>query len=573
MNDACATFQQPSEPAGGKTMMPDEVRRLARVFEHSAAGIALLDLEGRWLDINPAFCQLVGYSREELLGASFVDITHSEDVERSVVQLDRLKRGEISSFRFDKRYRHATGREIWVRLDVSLLRDDQARPELIVTQAHDISASLEIRHQLEANEARLSSIIRSMAEGVMVIDPDRSFSLANSRAADILGVEHESLRRLSLDDFSLNCIHADGSDFAIGEFPALVTLESGEPQREVVMGVERPDGTMAWIEISAEPVRGEAPEQVGWVVATFSDISARVRTEEALKESEERLSLALEGAHLGMWDWHLDTREFTFNRIAALMLGYRQSDVAASVEAVRALAHPDDQQRLADAMQKHLKGFTPQFDIDVRMQRKSGGYAWTNMRGRITERDANDRPVRVTGMMIDISQRKELEDRLKVLATRDELTGLLNRRAGTERLDHELERARREGRPFALILLDIDHFKSVNDRFGHDEGDRVLAAVAGMVRERKRKIDAAARWGGEEFAIILPGSDRDGGRKFAEELLENMALIRMPDGSGLTASFGVVDWCREDTASELVKRADRLMYKAKNAGRARVEVE
>jgi len=554
-------------------MMPDEVRRMTRVFEHSAAGIALLDLEGHWLDVNPAFCRLVGYTREELQGRSFVEITHSEDVERSVAQLDRLKRGEISSFCFDKRYRHATGREIWVRLDVSLLRDDQGRPELIVTQAHDISASLEIRHQLEANEARLSSIIRSMAEGVMVINPDRSFSLVNRRAAEILSFEHASLHLLSLNDFNLKCVHADGSSFAVEQFPALVTLETGEPQREVVMGVERPDGSRVWIEISTEPVHGEASEQVGSVVATFSDISTRVRTEQALKESEERLSLALEGAHLGMWDWQLDTHEFSFSQIAARMLGYRVSEVAANIEAVSALAHPEDRPLLVEAMNAHLRGLKTQFEIDVRMRRKSGGYTWTNLRGRITERDANDRPLRVTGMLIDISQRKELEDRLKVLATRDELTGLLNRRAGTERLDHELERARRSGKSFALILLDIDHFKSINDHFGHDEGDQVLIRVAEMVRERKRKVDAAARWGGEEFAIILPGSDREGGRKFAQDLMENMALIQTPDGKGLTASFGVVDWRREDTASELVKRADRLMYKAKNAGRARVEVE
>ncbi len=573
MNNAFPTIENFPDSAGSSAVTPEEVQRLTRVFEHSAAGIALLDLDGRWLDVNPAFCHLVGYSREELKGRSVLGITHAEDIERSQAQLDRLKRGEISSFRFDKRYLHATGREVWVRLDVSMVKDESGRPEVIVTQVNDISNSLEIRHQLEANEARLTSIIRSMAEGVMVVDTDRGFSLVNQRAADILGVDCEKLRQLSLDNFQLQCVREDGSEFPISEFPALITLETGEPRREVVMGIERSDQSRVWIEISTEPVQGDSPQEVRSVVATFSDITARMKTEKALKNSEERLSLALEGAHLGMWDWHLDTREFTFNRIAARMLGYRREDVAATVEAVRELAHPDDRLRLVNKMEGHLKGQSPLFDVDVRMRRKVGGYAWTNMRGRITERDPTDRPVRVTGMLIDISQRKELEDQLKVLATRDELTGLLNRRAGTDRLKHEIERARRNGVTFALILLDIDHFKSINDRFGHDQGDQVLREVSDMLRDRGRKVDAVSRWGGEEFAIILPGTDRAGGRKFAVELLENMRTITMPNGESLSASFGVVDWCREDSATELVKRADRLMYKAKNAGRARVEVE
>lgn len=555
---------------------PGEVVRLARAFEHSAAGIALQSPEGFWLEVNPAFCSLVGFSREELVGKSFTEITHAGDIEQSLQQLKRLNAGEISSFRFDKRYLHANGHEVWVRLDVSMVLDDRGCPELIITQANDITASRQIREQLAENEARLSSIIRSMAEGVIAIEKDGSFSVANQRAAQILGAAPRALEALSLSDFDCDCWRLDDTPMPLEEFPASVTLATGRPQREVVMGLERPDGQRVWVEVSSEPVFADGTdgtEELIAVVATFSDITARIRTEQALRESEERLSLAVEGAKLGMWDWRLDTRDLGFNTIAERMLGYGRNEVVANVKSVLALVHPDDERTLVEEMEAHLAGTRPFFEADVRMRRKSGAYIWTNIRGRVTERDQDARPRRVTGMLIDISQRKALEDQLHELATTDELTGLFNRRHGTDVLRQEIERARRTGSSFGLILLDIDHFKQVNDRFGHDVGDDLLADVAALLRSRLRKTDTAARWGGEEFAIILPSTDREGGRKFACELLERMQLIHTPDGNNVSASFGVVDYRGDESASELVKRADRLMYKAKHEGRGRVEVE
>jgi len=542
------------------------------VFEHSGGGIALQSPDGVWEEVNPAFCAMLGYSQNELEGRSFTEITHPDDIETSLEQLRRLNDKEIGSLNFDKRYLHATGHEVWVRLDVSMVLDSAERPELIIIQAHEITTSRQVREQLAENEARLNSVIRSMAEGLIVIDPDGRFSVANQRAAEILGAVPQALESLSLEDFDSDCWRLDGTPMTSEEFPASVTLATGHPQREVVMGLERPDGRQVWIEISTEPVYKDESERIQAVVATFSDITQRIETEHALRESQERLSLAIEGAKLGMWDWNLEAHDLSFNNIAARILGYRENEIASDVRSVRALTHPEDDALLVDEMEAHLAGTRPFFETDVRMRRKSGGYIWTNMRGRVTERDGQDKPVRVTGMLIDISRRKELEGELERLATTDELTGLFNRRYGIDAVKNEIARAQRSGRPLSLILLDIDHFKGVNDRFGHDVGDKVLADLARLLRERLRRTDTAARWGGEEFAVILPETDCVGGRRFAGELLARMDEIKTPDGEGISASFGVVDYRGDESASELVKRADRLMYRAKQAGRARVEV-
>ena len=550
-----------------------EIQRLAWVFEQSAVGIALQTPDGVFQAVNSAFSELVGFSSDELLGKSFNEIAHPEDVGRSLEQFERLNRGEITSFRFERRYLHASGRDVWVRFDVSMVPDKHNRPELVISQASDITASRQIREQLAENEARLSSIIRSMAEGVMAIAPDGSFSVTNQRAAKILGAAPHALESLSLSDFDSDCLRLDGTPMPLDEFPASITLATGRPQREVVMGLERPDGQRVWLEISTEPVHAEGSEDILAVVATFSDITERIRTERALRDSEERLSLAVDGAKLGMWDWFLNTRALKFNNISEQLLGYSQNEVAADISSVLTLVHSDDEAILIEEMEAHLVGTRPFFEADVRLRRKSGDYIWTNIRGRITERDSDDRPLRVTGMVIDISQRKELEAKLNELAITDELTGLFNRRHGTEVLQQEIDRAGRTGRPFGFILLDIDHFKQVNDRFGHDVGDRVLVDVASLLRSRLRKRDVAARWGGEEFAIILPETDRAGGRQFAVDLLQRMQEIRTHDGNGVSASFGVADYRGDESVSELVKRADRLMYRAKHQGRGRVEVE
>lgn len=551
----------------------DLVRRLGQVFEHAAAGMALLSIDGHWLEVNPAFCRLLGYERDALIGRSFVDLTHPEDLRRSIDQLRRLQRREIRSFEFDKRYRRSDGETIWVRLEVSVVLDDLGLPDYIIVHGHDISTSRRVKEQLADREARLSSVIRSMGEGVLVIEADGAISLANERARQILDLDEDTMRWFTLRDLAARCGGFADLEGATARFPVAHSLATGEAVREISMKLRNPGQPERWIEISTEPVQRHSDTDLRAVVATFSDITDRVHTQHALKDSEERLSLALEGAKLGMWDWDLDGSKLQFNRIAEHILGYGQGEVAPHLDSVRSLVHPDEADGLADAMQSHLAGERTYFEVDARMRRKAGDYVWVNLRARVTEWSARGKPSRVTGMLIDISQRKQLEERLERLATTDELTGLSNRRHGVERLQDEIERARRDGSIFSLILLDIDHFKAVNDRFGHDVGDRILASVADLLKQRSRSTDTAARWGGEEFALILPGAERTDATRFAEELLRRMSEIRTPDDRGITASFGVVDYRQDESASELVKRADRMMYRAKHAGRGRVETE
>jgi diguanylate cyclase (GGDEF)-like protein len=171
------------------------------------------------------------------------------------------------------------------------------------------------------------------------------------------------------------------------------------------------------------------------------------------------------------------------------------------------------------------------------------------------------------GIVRDISERKRFEELLYRQSITDPLTNIYNRRFFMQMLEQEMERTRRYGKAFSVIMLDLDHFKSVNDRFGHSAGDMVLKSVADMIKGRIRKTDYFARWGGEEFIILLPETSVEDAAGLAEELREQLGSMTLPEVGGVTASFGVAGYRPSDTIDTILLRADNMLYEAKAAGR------
>ena len=170
----------------------------------------------------------------------------------------------------------------------------------------------------------------------------------------------------------------------------------------------------------------------------------------------------------------------------------------------------------------------------------------------------------------EVDQRIEAEETLRQQATTDTLTRLYNRRHITDLMNQELKRAGRRDTPFCLIMFDLDHFKSVNDDYGHDTGDRVLLNVAETLSERLRELDAFARWGGEEFLILARETKLEGAMALAETCRARLEQTEMEMVGRITASFGVAQYVEGETIRELINRADQALYAAKNAGRNRV---
>ncbi|RUM48188.1 MAG: GGDEF domain-containing protein [Hydrogenothermus sp.] len=163
-------------------------------------------------------------------------------------------------------------------------------------------------------------------------------------------------------------------------------------------------------------------------------------------------------------------------------------------------------------------------------------------------------------------------ERFKHLAETDRLTGLFNKGKFNEVLKKEIERAKRYKRPLSLIIFDIDHFKRINDTYGHKVGDEVLRELAKVIKSIIRKTDFVVRWGGEEFVILAPETDLDGALKLAEKLRQTVEKHQFPTVKNVTISLGVAQYIDEETPEEFIIRADMALYKAKENGRNRVEV-
>lgn len=174
--------------------------------------------------------------------------------------------------------------------------------------------------------------------------------------------------------------------------------------------------------------------------------------------------------------------------------------------------------------------------------------------------------------VLDITQRKRAEAEIHLLATTDSLTGIANRREFSAILAREVDRAKRYGTPMSLAMYDLDYFKRVNDTFGHDVGDYVLQTVTGLVKENIRANDVVARWGGEEFMVLMPQSDVQAARNASEKLRLAIAAHHFDKVGSLTASFGVAAFEPQDDLNSLLKRVDDALYRAKEQGRNRVEI-
>ncbi len=294
-----------------------------------------------------------------------------------------------------------------------------------------------------------------------------------------------------------------------------------------------------------------------------------------LATSEEQLRLVIEGAKLGFWDWQYQTGEHAVNDIWLGMLGLDREDIKNDVSDCSARVHPEDKDRVTAVVEAAIRERRP-YTVDFRMRHRDGHWVWIQGSGAVVEYDDQDRPLRLCGTHQEITDRKRLENDLLYQASHDPLTGLLNRARLWDLLDTEISRARRYRHELSLLMLDLDHFKPINDRHGHQVGDEVLRHFGQVLRESVRHSDHCLRYGGEEFLIIMPETLPDQARELADRIREATESCCVECGEGdvrCTVSIGIANFPKHgDTPARLLEAADNALYQAKEAGRNRVEI-
>jgi len=298
----------------------------------------------------------------------------------------------------------------------------------------------------------------------------------------------------------------------------------------------------------------------------------RQKTLEALKRSEERYALAVRGANDGLWDWDLITNRIYFAPRWKSMLGYEEPAIGDSPQEWFSRVHKLDIERVEAEVQTHLAGKSSHLETEHRMLHDDGTYRWVLTRG-LAVRDDQGKAVRMAGSQSDITQRKVAEDHLQHDAFHDSLTDLPNRALLIDRLRHAVLRAkRRSDAQFAILFLDIDGFKFVNDSLGHQMGDQLLIAISRRLEACVRDGDTVSRLGGDEFIILVEEMESaEDVFNLAERILEVLQSQFLLDGHELivTASIGIALGGPDiQSAEDLVRNADIAMYQAKSRGKA-----
>ncbi|OPY83087.1 MAG: Phytochrome-like protein cph2 [Syntrophorhabdus sp. PtaU1.Bin153] len=308
-------------------------------------------------------------------------------------------------------------------------------------------------------------------------------------------------------------------------------------------------------------------------LAIIRDITERKKAEMALRESEERYALATRGANDGLWDWDRKTNQVYFSERWKAILGCAGDEIGSSPEEWLKRIHPEDEDQVNTLLNAHVQGISPHFEAEHRIMHKDGTYRWVLTRG-LAVRDDEGKPYRMAGSLSDITDRKYAQDQLRHDALYDPLTGLPNRALFVDRLEHALRRrARSETPDFAVLFLDLDRFKQINDSLGHGAGDRVLMATARRLESCVRPGDTVARIGGDEFVILLENiRDVKAATGVAQRVEMKLTVPYDVEGRQVfcPASIGIALADNHyEKPEDILRDADIAVYKAKALGRAR----
>ena len=443
----------------------------------------------------------------------------------------------------------------------------------------------------------LRALITCVPDYLFVKDTQSRFIVANRAVAEDLGLTAEDL--IGKTDFELHSTELANKFFADEQ----QVISSGKPQIDIEEFVVTSSGQQKWLSTSKLPLRNSEDHVIG-IVGVSRDVTDRKRAEDDLAESESRWNFALEGAGQGVWDHDLRRKSAFFSPMWRKMRGIGPEEkIDPSRDAWLARVHPDDRQRIADEAVRQNSGELKQNSFEYRERHRAGNWIWILSRGQAVEWMADGSVARIIGTDTDISDLKESEARAAAekaetyrqhlaalekaheateaahklaesMARHDPLTGLPNRRVFAETLDKALARSARSSIGQAVMIVDLDRFKPVNDVHGHATGDEVLREIATRLGKLARKGDAVARLGGDEFGFVLECVAREDPISAAAALGDRIiASVEKPIMVGaqqieVGASIGIAICPTDGTDQEtLLRAADMAMYRAKDDGR------
>ncbi len=422
---------------------------------------------------------------------------------------------------------------------------------------------------LRQSEERLRGLVENSGDWMWQTGQNGRFTYTSPNVQAVLGFSPPELIGRRLTD-----LLAEGQAQRFGGAYQL-SLARHEPLCALEVAFTHKDGSQVLFELNGAPLIAPGGQPYGFGGAC-RDITARKAAEAALRVSEQRYALAMRGANDGLWDWDLRENNVYYSPRWKTLIGYENGEISDNPSEWLGRVHPEDLDRLKADLAAHIDGTTERLEIEQRIFHRSGRYRWMMVLG-LAERDEAGRAVRIAGSLTDISARKATEERLRHDAMHDALTNLPNRAYFIDQVRRSMERARRnEAYMAAVLFMDLDRFKIVNDSLGHQSGDSMLLSISQRLESCLRAGDVVARFGGDEFAVLLEdmGNINDP-ILVATRIQKELTLPFVLQGVEVftSASIGIAlmnpTYARPE---DLLRDADTAMYRAKSSGRARYQV-
>ena len=541
----------------------DRARKLSMVVEQNPATIFITDLQGCIEYVNDMFVQTSGYPRSEAVGMLATRLAVETEGHAAYREMHEAIRagmawqGELPSRRRD-------GHIYWERVLMAPVKDDEGSITNYMAIKEDISELRDLMSQLQESENRFRSAMSAMAEGLAVLSSDGTCFFANRAAERILGYPENGLQSGNVRQLPMQFLD-------IREQPIPNPLENSEimlslcRERELrnrVVGLRFPDGALRWLEVSTSPLLG-AEGQEPRVVLTFSDITER-------RSADEKSRLAFEAIrHSGEGILVTDAahRIVSVNPAFESVTGYRASEVVGKTPEIFSSVTQDDS--FFDGLQEILES-SGNWRGEVWNRRKNGE-VYPEWLGVSAVREADGKARYYVYIFSDMTERKAAQERIEFLAHHDPLTELPNRLLLRDRMAQAMAQATRLKSRVALMFLDLDRFKKINDSLGHPVGDALLKAIVERLKSCVRESDTISRQGGDEFIIVLNDvRDSDAVSRVADKIHQRMGQPFSIGEHSLSSSFSMGVALFPDDGEDfdiLMQKADTAMYHAKEAGR------
>jgi diguanylate cyclase (GGDEF)-like protein/PAS domain S-box-containing protein len=531
------------------------------IIENIRDGYFEVDLAGNYIFFNESICEIHGYSKKEMMGTNYRQYVDKENAKKVFEAFNEIYKTGITGGIFDYEIIRKNGTKRQVEISATLQKDSSGNPIGFRGTTRDVTERRKMEETIRQSEERYRTILDEMEDAYFEVDLAGNFIFFNDAICRLLKYSKEELLGKSFR------VHVDKDDVPILYNAFGKIYRTGKPERGLCYKAVRKDGTTGFAEMTGFPLQNQKGEMIGFR-GIGREITQRMKLEERLRQSEEKYRTILENMQEGYFEVDLAGNITFCNDSMCRFLGYTQEEMMGINN--RQFTDKKNAEKLFRAFNEVYKTGEPTKEFDWQIIRKDGTKRFIEASISL-KKDSTGKSIGFQGITRDVTERKLNEEKILYMATHDTLTGLPNRLMFSQLINHAIQTAQRYQREFAVLFIDLDRFKAVNDIMGHEAGDQMLQEIATRLKQVLRAVDVAARFGGDEFVIFIEEvSDPSHVAIVAQKILTNIIkpITIMGREYRITASIGICMFPKDaEDEQSLMKNADIAMYLAKEEGK------